>query len=72
MNLQIKDLTIAQKLNLLEELWDSLKQEDANTFLPSWHIEELKKREDNIKNNKAYFITLEEMEKNIERYFNEN
>ncbi len=72
MNLQIKDLTIAQKLNLLEELWDSLKQEDANTFLPSWHIKELKKREDDIKNNKAYFITLEEMEKNIERYFNEN
>jgi putative addiction module component (TIGR02574 family) len=72
MNIQIENLTVAQKLTLLEKLWDSLKQEQSDTFLPNWHTKELKKREDDLKNKKAYFITLEEMEKNIERYFNEN
>jgi len=43
-NLKIEDLTREQKLKLIEELWDSLIQEETPLPVPDWHLEELDRR----------------------------
>lgn len=41
---QILDLPAAQRLQLVEDIWDSLAQSEASVPVPQWHREELDRR----------------------------
>jgi hypothetical protein len=57
-DIPLSKLSFAQKLNLMEKIWDALTR-DANEFESAdWHIEILKDRENAIKEGKAKFSDL--------------
>jgi len=50
--LPLDKMTVAEKLEAVESLWDDLSQNPANIPSPEWHGKVLKNREENIKNGK--------------------
>jgi putative addiction module component (TIGR02574 family) len=43
-SLGIDRLTVAQRLELIEQIWDSLPDEVSPDEVPAWHLAELAKR----------------------------
>ena len=45
-------LPLEEKLNIIEQLWDSLTAPERDTLpVPAWHHEELKRRQTDIDGN---------------------
>lgn len=44
-NISIKNLTTKEKVQLMEDLWDELRDPSSGYTPPQWHKEELLKRE---------------------------
>jgi putative addiction module component (TIGR02574 family) len=44
LNFSISDLTPAEKLQLIEDLWNDLSSNPENVPVPDWHKEELDRR----------------------------
>ncbi len=42
--LGINRLTVAERLDLIEQIWDSLPEQVAPDEVPDWHLAELAKR----------------------------
>ncbi|MFK5893003.1 MAG: addiction module protein [Pseudomonadota bacterium] len=55
-------MSVAQKLQIMEDLWDSLRTEQE-IDPPNWHEEVLADRTKNIQNGTTTFITLEELKR---------
>ena len=52
-DLDISELTLAQKLNLMESIWDDITQDESDLKSPDWHETVLKDREDALESGKA-------------------
>lgn len=59
--LEVKEMSIIERLQAMEVLWNSLIDEESEIESPEWHKDILKEREKKIKNGKAEFISLEEL-----------
>lgn len=59
--INIEALSTKQKFIALEEIWDSLKKDNAKELVPDWHLEVLEQRE-----KKHDFIDLEESKKALQ------
>jgi len=60
--IEISKMSVAQRLQIMEDLWDSLRAEkEINP--PNWHEEVLASRKKNIKSGKTTFITLDELKR---------
>ena len=58
--IEISKMSVAQKLQIMEDLWDSLRvEQEINP--PNWHEEVLAARKKNIQSGKTTFITLDEL-----------
>ena len=57
----IFDLTPAEKLQLVEDLWDDLASNPEEVPVHDWQKEELARRKANLLNNPASGITWEEV-----------
>ena len=53
--LQIDQMTIAQKLRAMEELWDDLRTRAESVPMPQWHKDLLDERERLIASGEAQF-----------------
>jgi putative addiction module component (TIGR02574 family) len=42
--LGIDRLSVAERLNLIEDIWDSLPEELSPSEVPAWHLPELRRR----------------------------
>jgi putative addiction module component (TIGR02574 family) len=63
------DLSAAEKLQLVQDLWDDLAANPANVPVEDWQIEELDRRKANLERNPASTLTWDEVKKRIrERY----
>jgi putative addiction module component (TIGR02574 family) len=63
------DLSAAEKLQLVQDLWDDLAANPANVPVEDWQIEELDRRKANLERNPASALTWDEVKKRIrERY----
>ena len=61
-------MALSEKFLMLEELWENMSHDAAqNGFTPKWHLDELKKREENLKNNKATFSDLEDAKNRLQK-----
>jgi len=58
---EISKMSVQERIQTMEALWDSLTRESVAVKSPEWHEEILSERKEKIKNNKAAFISLDEL-----------
>lgn len=63
----ISKMSVVERLQTMEALWDSLSREPAEFKSPEWHETLLTIRKEKIENGKANFISLEELKAKHER-----
>jgi hypothetical protein len=54
-HLQINNMTMAEKLRIMEELWDDLRLRAGAVPVPQWHKDLLDEREQLIETGEARF-----------------
>ena len=59
--IEIKKMSVVERLQAMEALWDSLLDEESDIESPEWHREILEERKRKIENGKTEFISLEEL-----------
>lgn len=65
--LPISDLSLAQKLDLMEALWADLSRDDKNLESPAWHKEVLEDRQKAFEAGKISASDWEEAKKRIRK-----
>lgn len=58
---EIKTLPVSERMNLMEEIWDSLCHEAELPESPAWHREILDERVQRVSSGQAKFLTLREL-----------
>jgi putative addiction module component (TIGR02574 family) len=66
-DLPLSKLTLAQKLDLMEAIWDDLAKQEKTLESPQWHEEILKDREEALAAGKASISDWEEAKDRIRR-----
>ncbi len=61
MNLDITRMTVPERIQAMEKLWDSLSPQEREIESPQWHWDILDERMRKIQNGTAEFITLDEL-----------
>ena len=65
--IQLSELTLTQKLNLMESLWEDLSKDNKNIQSPSWHGDILDEREKALKAGKISANDWEEAKERIRK-----
>jgi putative addiction module component (TIGR02574 family) len=65
--LPLSQLTLAQKLDLMEAIWDDLARDERTFESPDWHKTVLKDREKALASGKAKVSDWEEAKERIRR-----
>jgi hypothetical protein len=65
--LPLDEMTVEDKLQTMEALWESLSADPAAIESPAWHEEELRERERKIASGEAKFIDWEKAKADIRR-----
>ena len=63
----INKMSIAQKLYLMEQLWDSLRQEENDLTSPAWHKNLLEERRQRYENGELKMFSLSEVRASFNR-----
>jgi putative addiction module component (TIGR02574 family) len=63
----ILQLSRQEKLQLVEELWDSIAQEESQQPLAQWKVDELIRREEAYKKDPSTALSWEEVRASIQR-----
>ncbi|MGR3302457.1 MAG: addiction module protein [Candidatus Scalindua sp.] len=58
---EIKKMSIIERLQAMEELWDSLCHEKNEIESPEWHKDILESRRKNINKGEAEYISLADL-----------
>ncbi|MBN2072881.1 MAG: addiction module protein [Actinobacteria bacterium] len=61
MNIIIKKMGIAEHLQTMEELWNSILYEGSEIETPEWHRGVVEERKRKMKNGKAEFISIDKL-----------
>ncbi|KAF3982013.1 MAG: addiction module protein [Methylococcales symbiont of Hymedesmia sp. n. MRB-2018] len=59
--LEISNMSVIERLQTMEALWDSLTREPTGIKSPKWHEEIFFDRKEKIESGHANFISLEEL-----------
>ena len=59
--IETKKMSMIERLQAMEALWDSLLDEESEIESPEWHQDILEERNKKIENGTAEFISLEEL-----------
>ena len=65
MNLNLKKMTIEEKMQAMEMLWDDFCREQPDFQSPDWHKDILLEREKRLKEGKEMFIDWKQAKKEI-------
>jgi len=60
-------MSITERLQTMEEIWDSLLHEDTEIESPEWHNDVLKKRKKAIEDGSAKLISLDELKASLQK-----
>ena len=55
----IEDMTVAQRVELMEELWKAMSRRPEDIEVPEWHLRILEERELALANGEDEFIDLD-------------
>ncbi len=58
---EISKMSVLERLQTMEALWDSLTREPTGINSPKWHENILSDRREKIESGNANFISLEEL-----------
>jgi len=64
---EISKMSVLERLQTMEALWDSLTHDPAEIKSPKWHEEILSDRKEKIKSGETNFISLEELKSKNEK-----
>jgi hypothetical protein len=64
-DLPLNEMAVAEKLELMEILWDDLSRNSEDIPSPDWHGEVLAERERLIEAGETKFLSLDEFRKNL-------
>ena len=64
---EISKMSVLERLQAMEALWDSLTREPTDVKSPKWHEDILSDRKEKIESGKANFISLEELKSKHEK-----
>ena len=65
--LPLHEMSVEEKLQTMEALWQSLSVAPAAVESPAWHEEELAERERSIESGEAKFVEWEKAKADIRR-----
>ena len=65
--LPVSRMSTADKLLVMEQLWESISQKPEKVASPRWHREVLAARRKKMSEGKGKFITLSELHKQLSR-----
>lgn len=65
--LPLNEMTTADKLAVMELLWDDLSRTAENAASPAWHAEVLAERERRIENGETHFSDFAEVEERLRK-----
>jgi putative addiction module component (TIGR02574 family) len=65
--LPLDEMTVEEKLQTMEAIWENLAADPEAVKSPTWHEEELRVREDKIASGKSKFIDWEKAKADIRR-----
>ena len=57
-SIPLDEMTLNDKLTLIERVWDSLSQTGNEFASPDWHSEELQYRQEKVQNGETEFVPL--------------
>lgn len=57
----INSMSLVQKMYLMEQLWDSFKQNEAKLASPAWHKEVLESRKEQYERGELKILSLDEL-----------
>lgn len=57
----IRKMSITERLQAMESLWNTLVYENPEIDSPEWHKDILSARKSKIENGEAHFISLEKL-----------
>lgn len=63
---ELRKLSVAEKLNIVELLWDDIGESDEPFPLPTWHQAEAKRRAAELASNPESGLTREELWKRVD------
>jgi hypothetical protein len=66
MSLSVEKMSIEEKFQTMETIWDDLCKKADSISSPPWHEKILNDRENGISNGKDVFVDLNAAKKNIE------
>jgi len=66
-DLPLEQLTLAQKLDLIETLWDDISKDDKALESPGWHVAVLQDRQKALEAGKAQIHDWEEAKERLKR-----
>ena len=58
---EIKKLSIGERLEVMEQIWESLRGEEQELSSPSWHGPILEERKRKMESGEAAFMTLDQL-----------
>lgn len=58
---EIKKLSVGERLEVMEQIWESLRDEDQELSSPSWHEPILEERKRKMESGEATFMTLDQL-----------
>jgi putative addiction module component (TIGR02574 family) len=61
----IFDLSVSEKLQLLEDLWDDIAFDPAAVPVSEWQKEEIARRKKNLLSNPGFAFSWEEIQRRI-------
>ena len=64
---EIRKLPIGERLEVMEQIWDSLRDEVQEISSPSWHGAVLEERRKKIESGEATFTTLDQLKSRSHR-----
>ena len=65
--LPLNEMSVEEKLQTMEALWQSLSVDPASVASPAWHEEELADRERKIESGEVKFVEWENAKADIRR-----
>jgi putative addiction module component (TIGR02574 family) len=63
---ELRKLPVAEKLHIVEELWDDISNSDERLILRDWHKDEARRRAEELEANPDLAITRDELWKRVD------
>lgn len=63
--LPLDKMTVEEKLDLIDQIWENLSSNAEDVPMPAWHAELLREREQRLREGKAGFTDWDEAEREI-------